>query len=68
MHSRLEPFKRLARTLKMHFEGVIGHAAGGQQRICGGHQWVDAKRQARHTRVQKEEELHRDCVLASVQA
>jgi len=30
MHSRLEPFKRLARTLKTHFEGVIAGMPQGR--------------------------------------
>lgn len=38
------------------------------QRVCGGYERTDAKRQSRRSRLQNEQELHRHCLPAPVQA
>lgn len=69
LNARLETFKQLARRLKTHFEGLVaGMQRGAQQRLRGGHEWADAKRQVSRTRVQNEQEFDSHCVPAPVQA
>lgn len=66
--SRLEPFKRLANTLKTLWDGVVALMLQARTiAFVGGYDWVVAAGQASGSWVQKYRELHCHCLSEHVQ-